>query len=338
MAVYDDIAEIVRASIRSSALRPGTVLLEGQLAEIFGSSRSPVKQALEQLLAEGLVRRFDGRGLVVGDEPAPVLRVPLRAAQFNLDAPEIGKVWGWQKIYQAVERDLVHHSVFGCFRVKEVELAAHYGVGRTVARDVLVRAHSTGLVVKDERAHWITVPLDERRLRDLFVLRRLLEPAAIASATGRIPAAALDEMRLRLDRVSRTYPAVTPEALDQLEQDLHVACVGHTVNLEVVKALRRTRCVIISSKHILGNSVSLPVFDPFFMEHDKVLVALAAGRAAPAMRAMTAHLTSAEDKVAQRLDSFRRRCALPESAYIGPEKQTLAGEAHSPGGLQDVWD
>ena len=222
--------------------------------------------------------------------------------------------------------------------MKEVELAAHYGVGRTVARDVLVRAHSTGLVVKDERAHWITVPLDDRRLRDLFVLRRLLEPAAIASAADRIPAAELNDMRARLDRVSRDYPEVTPEALDALEQDLHVACIGHTANLEVAKALRRTRCVIISSKHILGNTVSLPVFDPFFEEHDKVLTALAAGRADAAMHAMTAHLTSAEDKVAQRLDSFRQSRALPECAYIGPETQTLAGEAPSPGGLQDVWD
>ena len=337
MAVYDDIAEIIRTSLRTGALRPGTVLLEGPLAEIFGSSRSPVRQALERLLAEGRLRRFDGRGLVVvGD--GPVVRVPLMAAQFNLDAPDIGKIWGWQRIYQAVERDLVHHSVFGCFRVKEVELAAHYGVGRTVARDVLVRAHSTGLVVKDERAHWITVPLDDRRLRDLFALRRLLEPAAIASAADRMPAAELKDMRARLGRVSRDYPEVTPEALDALEQDLHVACIGHTANLEVAKALRRTRCVIISSKHILGNTVSLPVFDPFFKEHDQVLTALAAGRADAAMHAMTAHLTSAEDKVAQRLDSFRQSRALPECAYIGPETQTLAGEAPSPGGLQDVWD
>ena len=67
---YVAIANSLRDSIASGSLPPGTVLLEGPLAELFGSSRAPVKQALAMLEDSGELSRFSGRGLIVtGGEP-----------------------------------------------------------------------------------------------------------------------------------------------------------------------------------------------------------------------------------------------------------------------------
>src|SRR5215472_12603217 len=63
---YQLIADALRQSIRHRRLRRGLLLQEGALASLFGSSRSPVKAALRQLISERLVSRSDGRGVLVG--------------------------------------------------------------------------------------------------------------------------------------------------------------------------------------------------------------------------------------------------------------------------------
>ena len=63
---YAVIKDTLARRIGDGTLAEGTVLLEGPLAELFRSSRSPVKQAFAGLEAEGLVRRFGGRGVAVG--------------------------------------------------------------------------------------------------------------------------------------------------------------------------------------------------------------------------------------------------------------------------------
>jgi DNA-binding GntR family transcriptional regulator len=49
----------LRDQIISGALAPGTHLVEGTLAREFGTSRSPVREALGQLAFEGLLERHD---------------------------------------------------------------------------------------------------------------------------------------------------------------------------------------------------------------------------------------------------------------------------------------
>lgn len=51
----DHIAESLRASILSGELPPGTPLVEGRLAQQFGVSRGPLREAMRQLTEEGLL-------------------------------------------------------------------------------------------------------------------------------------------------------------------------------------------------------------------------------------------------------------------------------------------
>lgn len=61
--------ELVRDSLReaiySGKLQPGEQLRQEELAERYGISRIPVREALRQLEAEGLVTRQPNRGAVV---------------------------------------------------------------------------------------------------------------------------------------------------------------------------------------------------------------------------------------------------------------------------------
>ena len=103
-------------------------------------------------------------------------------------AEPLRKTPAWTRIHDAVERDLVHLSVFGPHRVNELELARHFGVGRMVARDVLLRLESLGMLEKDSRQRWQLIALDRARITQLFELRWLLEPAALRAAAAAAPA------------------------------------------------------------------------------------------------------------------------------------------------------
>jgi len=316
--VYRKIATILHDSIKAGRLAPGTILMEGSLATLFGSSRTPVKQALSDLSDRGVIRRFDGRGFVVGSAKA-ARRVHLTPGLLGLDEtnPELPRTWGWQRIYDSVERALIFHSALGKFRVNEVELARYYKVGRTVAHDVLVQAQSTGLLAKDERLRWYVVPLDEKRVCDLYDLRELLEPKALAASAGRVPPAFLAEMEDRLLAAMAAYPKVSAAELDALEHGLHVACVAHCGNREIMEALKRTRCLHFTQKHMLGAQVSYPSDEPFMGEHLEIVRAMIRNEPEAVAKRMLSHLQIARPKVIERLDKFRRSFGGSDLPYIG---------------------
>jgi DNA-binding GntR family transcriptional regulator len=245
-------------------------------------------------------------------------RQRLTPARLGLDEanPELPRTWGWQRIYESVERELIFHSALGRFRVNEVELARFYKVGRTVAHDVLVQAQSTGLLAKDERLRWSVVPLDEKRVCDLYDLRELLEPRALAVSIDRVPADLLARMSDRLRAALAAYPAISTAEMDAMEHDLHVTCVGHCDNREIIEALKRTRCVLFTQKHMLGSQVSYPPVEPFMAEHLEIVDAMRRRDPATVERRMRAHLKTARTKVIERLELFRQSFQGAPTPYI----------------------
>ncbi|HEY8487205.1 MAG TPA: GntR family transcriptional regulator, partial [Limnochordales bacterium] len=59
----------VRSAIQQGRLRPGQRLREEALAQELGVSRTPVREALRRLEAEGLIEPLPRQGLVVRDPP-----------------------------------------------------------------------------------------------------------------------------------------------------------------------------------------------------------------------------------------------------------------------------
>lgn len=62
----DDFARLLRVRILSGELEAGQRLNEVQLSKEYGISRSPIREALQALAGEGLVRFVAGRGAFVG--------------------------------------------------------------------------------------------------------------------------------------------------------------------------------------------------------------------------------------------------------------------------------
>ncbi len=177
--LYEIVERALRSSIGVGRLPAGLVLLEGPIAEIFQTSRAPVQRALARLEADGLIHRFEGRGFLVGAAGVAPLRADIRG--FGLEAgEEIDEAQqsraSWERIYATAERQIASCLVFGRYRIVEAEMADHFGVSRTVVRDVLGRLQERGLIEKNASSHWIAGPLTARAIRELYEMRRLLEP------------------------------------------------------------------------------------------------------------------------------------------------------------------
>jgi DNA-binding GntR family transcriptional regulator len=66
-ALYEEVAELLRQRIFSRELEPGSWIDELKIAEEYGISRTPLREALKVLAAEGLVTMKVRRGAYVTD-------------------------------------------------------------------------------------------------------------------------------------------------------------------------------------------------------------------------------------------------------------------------------
>nr|WP_256833988.1 GntR family transcriptional regulator [Pseudomonas oleovorans] len=315
----DQLFELIAASIRKGRLKSGTLLLEGPLADLFGVSRSPVRQALLSLHQAGLVCTFEGRGYLVGAQPGKVLRRKLEAADFKLtdeQAQVPRKTETWKSVYDQIERELLHQSLFGTYRINELELSRHYAISRTVSSQVLTRLSLMGLVERDERSRWQLGQWDEARLAELYEVRRRLEPYVLMRAAEFIDGEQIEGYIERLHQAMDLYPDMDSRQFDDLESDLHIETLGRCPNRQMLQILRRTHSLLLSGKHILLDKSYFPDEEPFFREHLSIFENLQAGRPDLAAQSMEEHLVIAERKVKQRLAQFRAQNVIQAVPYL----------------------
>lgn len=315
----DQLYELIASSINKGRLKQGTLLLEGPLAELFGVSRSPVRQALVNLHEKGLICTFDGRGYLVGAAPGEVLKRKLEPSDFKLSEGKgqtPRKTESWKAVYDRIERDLLHQSLFGTYHINELELSRHYSISRTVSSQVLTRLSLMGLVERDERSRWQLTQWDEERLGELYEVRRRLEPYVLMRAAEFLKPKQLDGYIERLHHAISIYPNMDSRQFDELESDLHIETLGHCPNRQMLQILRRTHALLLSGKHILLDKSYFPDEEPFFREHLYIFENLQAGRADLAARSMEEHLIIAERKVQQRLAYFREHNRIAAVPYL----------------------
>jgi DNA-binding GntR family transcriptional regulator len=90
----DDLAELLQEQILSGALLPGTWLRQERLAAEFGVSRTPVREALRALQAQGMVEVVPNRGaLVCGPTVRDIREAYAVRAELEGYAAELAADW-----------------------------------------------------------------------------------------------------------------------------------------------------------------------------------------------------------------------------------------------------
>ncbi len=109
--------ERIKDAIRNADLEPGQPLSETKLSKMLGISRTPVREAIQQLSQEGLVQIIPGRAITVASLSVPevmnavhirsVLEPEVaRLAAASITSEELEDLWSvLQKMEEAVENE-----------------------------------------------------------------------------------------------------------------------------------------------------------------------------------------------------------------------------------------
>lgn len=304
----------LRDMIASGQVRPGERLLEAEVVRAFGISRSPARQALERLCRSGLVEALAGRGYRVpggADGEGAGLAV--------LDPVDLSAPRGWERMYEEVEQELFVRTLFGSVRLNELRLAEHFGVSRTVTRDLLARMHGVGLVAKDNAGHWIAEKMTPDRIRHLYELRSLLEPAALRHAAPAVPPAALAEMRARI-LATRADEPISSARFDEVETDLHITLLSYCPNAEILRALKRTHLLFGPTRYLFDPLLGIPIrlIVAALDEHLAIIDLMLDGRPDAAARALEVHLQDAVERWLRRFEMTTRGQPIAFPSYLRP--------------------
>jgi DNA-binding GntR family transcriptional regulator len=310
-SIQDRAYVLLKEMIGDGRLSPGEQLLEAQVAKAFGISRSPARHALQTLCSEKLIREAQGRGYEVAGKGRTAATPRRRAV---LDTVKIPAVTQWERMYGQLEQELCARAIFSSVRIVEERLAEHFGVSRTVVRDVLARMHSVGLVSKDSLGRWVAPRVTPEKTHHLYELRWLLEPQALLQAAPHVPVHYLEQARATVLESLDGFPREGFDT-DVIEHDLHVRLLGHCPNEEILHALARTRVLFVPTRYLFDPVLHIPLslIEDALQEHLRIYQLLLDRKPQKAATALRDHLKLADDRWLQRFQGASRqpREALP---------------------------
>ena len=318
---YEIVRDELARNIATGKLWPGVVLLEGPIATLLGVSRGPVQRALELLAEEGLVRRFGGRGYLVGG-PRDTSK-PNRVNLLTLGLDVSGEIQdyaqraAWQKIYGEVAESVLECTPFGTYQLSESAMCAHFEVSRTVVRDVLARMNHDGLIEKDRWSHWTAGPLTARDVNEHYEMRRLLEPPALRRSAPSLPREDLVAMRARVGAARRAEPDSARAAFEEIERDLHETCVAAASNRRLVEAIAQSRLPDVVNR-VFTRHFGLHEAEATLNEHERVYDSLLAGDWDGVAQRLAVHIESAVERTRARLKVLSVLAAQDVAPYLSP--------------------
>lgn len=180
------IADDISSSVLSGQLEIGAHLSAQKLADQFGVSRSPVREAMEVLEERGVVQRIPNRGYFI--KKAQDLGKGARDDSHSnpFDQPND---------YQKVAADWLSDEIPG--EVTEQFLRERYSLTKTQLSDILLRASREGWVERKQGYGWRFLPVAKTAdtFEQIYRFRMLIEPAAMLEPTFMIDMKIIAEQR-----------------------------------------------------------------------------------------------------------------------------------------------
>ncbi|WP_020423692.1 GntR family transcriptional regulator [Cupriavidus sp. WS] len=309
--------QLLREMIESGRIAPGEKLLEAQVARSFSIGRSPARIALAMLCSDRLLVENEGRGYRVAGKA----RGECAGRVATLEQVDLTGEPQWQRMYAAVERELCTRVLFGTVRITEERLAEHFDVSRTVARDVMARMHSVGMLSKDKGGHWIAERVTQERIGHLFEMRCLVEPVALVQAASRVPRAWLEGVR---DKLAAQIASGQREAkdMDEAETDLHIRLLSYCPNKEMTVALARTHVLFVPTRYLADPYLQIPgqLINDAFTEHLQIIDALLSDDPQRTASLLYEHINEARKRWMLRFDIVSRMKQPPLPSYLSKVK------------------
>lgn len=315
--LYRRACDILAADIANGVIAQGARLTETTVATRFGISRAPARQALAELERLHLVRKSETRGYdVIGKSRSTLDSVNDEDATSIAETPHIQSQSSWELIYDNIEIEIVSRTSLASWRINEAVLARHYGVSRTVSRDVVARLQQRGIVRKDDSGRWYAPALTTKHIDELYELRWLLEPAALEKAAPNLPEGLLQSRRKNVDDAIQCIDAIDGKTLDALEQQLHVELLGYCGNESLMRAISLPQALLVAHHFLYHWTMGLFATEPFLPEHLAIFDCLLAGDIEGAKGELVRHLQISRSRAMMRIQAVAEVISPDELSYL----------------------
>lgn len=273
------LADQIVERARRDCLAPGAHLAEQHLAAAFGVSRTPVRQALQLLEADGIVERCRHRGVFLRRLPKP----PRHASE----APA-----GDDPIYFRIADDYLA-GVIGP-RVVESDLLRRYRLSRAQLMRLFARMAREGWLEKSPGQGWTFLPIlrSSETYAQSYRFRMLIEPVALLEPGYRLDAAEIARLRAEqravLDGGWRNFSRAETH---RIGAQFHEAIVAGSGNPFLIDSLRRVNAMRRLVEYRIHRQRAWLV--KVCEEHLRLLDLIEAGELAAASAFLRAHLQDA---------------------------------------------
>lgn len=170
----------------------GTHLNAQKIAADLGISRTSVNGAIVRLSQDGWVQPNSGRRPVVAAYPEIKLEAEPDDFEFANQT---------ERTYELILERIQRGEFYPGELLKERRIAQQLGVNAVTVHRAAEWLRNDGLLERLRRRGWKVVELRPEDLRDIYRIRALLEPRAVAAAIERISDGTLDELEAQTDRM-----------------------------------------------------------------------------------------------------------------------------------------
>jgi len=179
----------------------------------------------------------------------------------------------------------------------ETELASAFAMSKTPVREALKTLSGNGLVTMSEFRGAVVRSVDAAMARDVFDVRRMIEPKAVALAVTR---GGIDVARAReaLDHAGRADGVADRSMSNREFHRLTYATCGNPLLISILDGLRDQTALITVTAWSRGIS-----WEHEAHEHAAILAAIEAGDAAEAERLDAAHIAAFAANALEKLEA-----------------------------------
>ena len=201
-----------------------------------------------------------------------------------------------EQVYEAVEAAIVRCELEPGAVLGDRRLAEVLEVSRTPVRDALHRLESSGLVERRGRMGWMVSTFALQDVRELFELRRVLEPLGLERLSETWDEAVVRELSHSFEK----FPERLTEdlLLDYLHDDhrFHKKIVECSRNVRVIRFYGTVEKQIDRIRHYLSYNYEGRV-EASLKEHREICAAIAACDLSAATEALNDHLRDVEELI-----------------------------------------
>jgi DNA-binding GntR family transcriptional regulator len=268
-----DLARRILRALAEDGAVPGERLVELDLCERFGVSRTPVRGALKLLADDGFVAPRDSRGYVLAKLPH--------------ETPEEDEGEEERRLFAAMAQARADGKLADIFTQQDI--VHHLKIGAGAALRLLRQLAEVGVVEKRPGNGWAFNSDTVRAINESYAFRRILEPQLLLQPTFRLDRAWAQKSRAAHTRLRQApWRAGASAEFHVLNADFHhhlARCCGNRIMQAAVERQNQLR-------RYLGDHWDYPREQVYraIDDHLEILAALESGYPDKAAALMLHHL------------------------------------------------